>query len=391
MRLNINKFGQKNMHRIALIVETSLASGREIVAGVAKYLEQKNDWSISHMLAPMGQIQPQRLHDWEGDGIIARITDPALHDLIVNKRVPTVDVLGNVAESSFPLVHNDQHAIGRAVAEHFIQGAFVHFGFIGLKQEMWSRMREWGFENALNQNKNNTSSFYLEPHKSQKNSRAGNFEALKKWIAKRHMPCGLMVCSDQFAPMVFDACHAVQRKIPEQISIVGVDNDPPFYKLCRPQLSSVEPYHSKVGFHAAKLLDQQIQGIPCRKKVYTIKQYNLHVRVSSKWIAIDDPQVRKALQIIRKHACEGIQVEQVAQMAGMSRSTLQRRFRVHLQRSVHAIILDQKIKQACKLLSESSLSIREVAEKSGLGCQEYLNYTFKKYLDLTPLRYRSSG
>ena len=125
------------------------------------------------------------------------------------------------------------------------------------------------------------------------------------------------------------------RKIPEQISIVGVDNDPPFYKLCRPQLTSVEPYHAKVGFHAAEILDQQIQGISHNKKVYTIKQHSLSVRVSSDWLAIEDSQVRKALRVIQKNACAGIHVEQIAQQAGMSRSTLQRRFRTHLQRSVH--------------------------------------------------------
>lgn len=378
------------MYRIALIVETSLASGREIVAGVAKYLEQKRDWSVTHMLAPMGHIHPQQLNNWQGDGIIARITEPALLDLIVSKQLPTVDVLGNVAESPFPLVHNDQHAIGRSVAEHFTHSAHVHFGYIGLEDEMWSKMREAGFKNALKQQRQVPSSFYLEPNNTSQNSLTYDFEALKKWISQRPTPCGLMVCSDQFAPIVFEACHAVQRKIPEQVSIVGVDNDPPFYKLCRPQLSSVEPYHAKVGFQAAKILDQQIQGISHNKKEYTIQQHSLRVRVSSDWLAIEDAQVRRALHIIQKNACDGIQVEQIAQEAGMSRSTLQRRFRTHLQRSVHQIILDQKIKQACNLLGDRSLSISQVAEQSGLGSQEYLNYIFKKHLTMTPLRYRSN-
>ena len=89
-------------------------------------------------------------------------------------------------------------------------------------------------------------------------------------------------------------------KIPSKISIVGVDNDPPFYKLCRPQLTSVEPYHAKVGYHAAEILDQQMRGIACGKKVYTIKQHSLSVRVSSDWLAIEDSQVRKALRVIQK-------------------------------------------------------------------------------------------
>ncbi|MGB0418895.1 MAG: XylR family transcriptional regulator [Opitutales bacterium] len=377
------------MYRIALIVETSLASGREIVAGVAQYLEQKNDWSITHMLAPMGRIHPQQLSNWTGDGIIARITDPPLLDLIVSQQLPTVDVLGNVPESPFPLVQNDQHAIGRSVADHFIQSALTHFGFIGLKDELWSKMREAGFESELKRPRHSFSSFYLEPNNTSNNALCYDFEALKKWISERPIPCGLMICSDQFAPIVFEACHALHKKIPEQISIVGVDNDPPFYKLCRPQLTSVEPYHAKVGYHAAKILDQQMRGIAFGKKVYTIKQHSLSVRVSSDWLAIEDSQVRKALRVIQKNACAGIQVEQIAQQAGMSRSTLQRRFRIHLKRSVHQIILDQKIKEACKLLSDRSLSISQVAEQSGLGSQEYLSYIFKKHMGQTPHRYRS--
>lgn len=377
------------MYRIALIVETSLASGREIVAGVAQYFEHKKDWSITHMLATMGRIHPKQLSNWVGDGIIARITDPELLDFIVHKQLPTVDVLGNVPQSSFPLVHNDQHAIGHTVANHFVQSALVHFGFIGLKDERWSKMREAGFESALGHHRHVSSSFYLEPNNSHNNAPSCNFEALKKWISERPTPCGLMICSDQFAPYVFEACHAIQRKIPEQISIVGVDNDPPFYKLCRPQLSSVEAYHAKIGFQAAKILEHQIRGHACHQKVYTIHQHSLHVRPSSDWLAIEDAKVRKALRIIQKYACTGIQVEQIARQAGMSRSTLQRRFRTHLQRSVHQIILDQKIKQACNLLKDCSLTISQVAEKSGLGSQEYLNYIFKKHMAQTPYRYRS--
>ena len=313
-----------------------------------------------------------------------------LLDLIVSKQPPAIDVLGNVPETPFPLVHNDQHAICHTVAEHFFQSALVHFGFIGLKDERWSKMREAGFENALKQHGHSSYSFYLEPNNRSNDALSYDFEALKKWISERPAPCGLMICSDQFAPIVFEACHAVQRKIPEQISIVGVDNDAPFYKLCRPQLSSVEPYHAKIGFLAAKILEQQIRGIICSKKVYTIQQHSLRVRVSSDWLAIEDAQVRKALCIIQKNACQGIKIEQKAQQAGMSRSTLQRRFRTQLRRSVHQIILDQKIRQACNLLNDRSLSISQVAEQSGLGSQEYLSYIFKKHMTQTPHRYRSS-
>lgn len=376
------------MKRIAILAETSLASGRQIVTGISRFLDERNDWSVFQHSGPLGAMDPTAINQWQGDGIIARIANAELLELIQAKGLPTVDVLGNINPQPFPLVKCNDASIGTTVAQHFIEHTHTNFGFIGLNNERWSIERESGFIAEIEAHGGTVQSYHLNQSRTPNQPAGVNFNSVKDWLSNLQTPIGIMVASDQFAPIIFEACHQIGLTIPENVSVVSVDNDRPFCNLCRPRLSSVEPNHELVGYRAAQILEKLINGETLKEEVIEINRHTLHPRLSSDLIAIEDPALLKALNYTREHACSGTSIDAIAKAAGLSRSLLQRRFRQVLNRTVGEIILTEKLRSAREMLRETRLPISLVAERSGFNCQEYMNHIFKKHLKTTPRKYR---
>lgn len=375
------------MKRIALVIETSLASGRQIVVGVSRFLDEQNLWTVFQPTGPLGAMDVSALENWDGDGIIARIGDTNLLRIIEQKGLPTVDVLGNVESPNYPLVKCDDVAIGQTVAEHFLKNGHRTFGFIGLENERWSMERECGFHETARARGGATASFHIDQLSASAHY-GEHLTRIKAWLAERPAPCAVMVASDQLAPLLFEAARQLGRTIPESLSVVGVDNDAPFCQLCRPRLSSVAPNHAMVGYEAAALLEQLMQGHPGPTSATEVKNHILHARLSSDLVAIEDKALLKALDYIRNHACENLQIDAVAAAAGLSRSVLQRRVRRQFDRSVGDLVLNEKLRTAQEMLTHTELPLAIVAERSGFNSQEYMNQIFKKHLKTTPRRYR---
>jgi LacI family transcriptional regulator len=377
--------------RVALLVETALASGRNILAGIGEYMREHDSWSIFHPTGYMGATDMAGLRDWQGDGIIARISTPDILDRLRQKDALIVDVLGNVRESPFPLVKCNDQEIGRLVAEHFTSNGHRHFAFLGFSSERWSLEREKAFTEALAIEKGGVRICHLHPEHQGAAHWDENLARVTEWIGNLPKPCALLVASDQFGPLAMKACERSGISVPEELSLVGVDNDRSFCDLCRPPLSSVEPDHHRVGYEAARLLDAVMAGQRTSERLLETPPLALHTRGSSDIMAVSDPCLVKAMQCIRHKACNGISVDDVAAAAGLSRSVLQRRFKNQLGRTVGSVILSVKLQRARDMLAFTKLSIPEIAERSGFNYQEYLNYIFRKHLGTTPAVFRDSG
>lgn len=378
--------------RVAILVETSLASGREIVSGISRFAHEGSAWSISFHTGPLGAMAPSFLRNWSGDGIIARIADREIHELAASAGAPVVDVLGNVTDSPFPLVKCDDAAISRLVAEHLHARGHRNLAFFGLRGEFWSGRRLAALRAFCQENRGLGFHSHEIIHADRvASSWPGYMEQLCLWIAQLPKPVGIMAASDQFAPDLIEACRRLGLAVPDQVSIVGVDNDKPFVEICQPRLSSVEPNHERLGYVAARLLDSIMREPHFQPPAFTaIEPRILHVRQSSDATALEDPALVKALRYIRANACSSIGVEDIAAAAGVSRSVLQRRFRAVLKKSVLDAILAVRLSRAKEMLAKTDLPLPDVAERAGFKHQEYLGYVFKKHTATTPGQYRAT-
>jgi LacI family transcriptional regulator len=204
-------------------------------------------------------------------------------------------------------------------------------------------------------------------------------------------PAGVLICSDQRGSQFLEACRRAGVSVPNELAVVGVDNDEPLCEVCLPPLSSVEPGHLNVGYQAAALLDALLRGDSPPRKPLQLQPLETVTRLSSDALAVADPRIGMALQLIRDQAPAGVRIDDIARQVGLSRSVLQRRFRGQLHRSIHQEILDVRIKRARELLANTEISLASVAEQAGFKHQEYLGAVFRARVGKTPAQVRKEA
>jgi LacI family transcriptional regulator len=373
---------------VALIVETSLASGRDILTGVARYVREHGPWAIYHEPRSLEEMVPRWLKNWKGDGIVARIQNKQIAKAVAEVGLPTVDVLGVVADCGFPLVHVDDAAIGTSGADHLLERGFTHFGFLSIERENWSQLRGAAFARRVAERGHVCETLTI----ARRSAKSGSWERyeteLAAWIGRLPKPAGVMIASDQLGTALLEACRRAGATVPDDVGVIGVDNDEPLCLVSDPPLSSIWPNHAQVGYEAAKLLEAMIQGQPAPRQPVYLSPGHIVTRLSTNTLAVADRVVAAAARFIREHASDGINVEDVVRETAVCRSVLQRRFKDVFRRTIHDQIVTARLVRAKELLTETDLPLALIAEKSGFRHQEYMGAVFKQRLRTTPARYR---
>jgi len=373
---------------VALLIETSLGSGRDILRGIARYVREHEAWALYHEPHGMGDIVPPWLHRWQGDGIIARIQTRDMATQLAQIGVPVIDVLGLVPGLPFPLVHVDNGAIARMAAAHLVERGFRRFGYFGIEGENWSAQRYAAFSAAVADVQSSVPAYSTPRDAAGRRSWERAQDRLARWVSELPKPAGVLVCSDQRGPQFLEACRRAGVSVPDEVAVLGVDNDEPLCEVCLPPLSSIQANHVQVGYQAAALLDRLRVGAAAPPATVLVDPQQVVARLSTDVLSINDPAIAAALRLIREHAHERIQIDAIAHQVGLSRSVLQRNFRALLNRSVHDEILATRIRRARELLAGTDLPLAVVAQRAGFTHQEYMGAVFKAHVGKTPARIR---
>ena len=366
--------------KIGLLVETSLGSGREILKGIARYARYSCDWQLFHAAGGLSEMIPDWLENWDGDGIIARIQSDEVSKKLSELKIPVVDVLG-VCKNRFPLVHVDDEAIAKLAALHFSERNFRHFAFYGIEGENWSMRRAASFRNAC---ETGESFSLLEMPRRSDATNKNSFQRLQEWVRGLPKPVGIMVCSDQKGLELLEACLNEEIPVPEQVAVIGVDNDAALCEIADPPLTSIRGGHSIVGHEAAAMMDRLLQGQPTGPTPLRVSPVAVIERESSGSRAIDDPTVAKGVKFIREHLSESINNDSISRAAGISRTLFQKRFREAMGTSIREHILTRRIERATSLIEQTDIPLAEIACRSGFRHQEYLGQVIKKATGDTP-------
>jgi LacI family transcriptional regulator len=383
--------GRSQAHRrrvtphVALVIETSLASGRDILRGIARYARECGPWSIYHEPRSLEQSVPRWLRDWDGDGIIARLQNTRTAAAIVATGIPAVDVLGVVRRPELPLAHVDNGAIARLAAAHLLERGFRHFAFCGLDGTNWSDERRDAFGRAVALAGGECTIYRATVGRG---TWEDEQDRLAEWVRSLPHPCGVMACNDPRGQKVLEACRRSGVRVPDEVAVVGVDNDEPICAIADPPLSSVVADHEGVGYQAAVLLDRLRCGELGAGVAVYVPPIGVVTRRSSDVLALADREVAAAIGFIREYACLGLGVDEVCEKLALSRSTLQRRFRQLLGHTVHDEIVGARLKRAQELLAETDMPIATIAGRCGFSCQEYLGAVFRMRIGNTPAGYR---
>jgi len=380
--------GGKN--RVALLVETSLGSGREILRGIAGFAHEEGTWELSHGARGLEEAYPDWLRCWRGDGVIARIQHPSMADRLRDLKIPVVDVLG-VCETEFPLVHVDDERIGRLAARHLREREFPHFAFFGMGRENWSVRRGRAFEESSGTP--GTSFHRLELPRDGSEGGTVPLPEVCAWLRGLPKPVGILVCSDQRGLLLLEACRAEGLHVPDEIAVVGVDNDLVLCEISAPPLTSIRGGHGRVGREAARLLQRLMEGETPPDGPVLVPPRGIVLRESSDANAVADPAVARGIRFLRDHLAEPVTNETVARSAGLSRTMFQQRFRAATGLTIHEFLVRLRVAKAVSLIRHSDLTFGEIAARTGFQHPEYLGHVVKKRLGATPkaLRMEAAG
>jgi LacI family transcriptional regulator len=387
--MGTDKKSGDGVRKVALLIETSNRYGRDLLYGVRDWMRESERWAIRFTEQGRRAPLPTWLKDWQGDGIIARVDSPQIAAALRRTRLPVVDVSAERYSSEFSRVSIDNGAVARLAAEHLATKGFLDFAYCGDRRFLWSRQRGVEFRRCLAE-KGRRCVDFGEPAGTAKPGSDAEIRAIARWLKGLPKPVGVFACYDGRALQVLEACQLLGLHVPDQVAVLGVDNDELVCELANPPLSSVQPNARRSGYEAAALLARLMGG---EKKAvaptHQVQPVRVVERQSTDVVAVADVKVAAALKFIRRHACEGMDVGDVLRAVPMSRTRLEQKFKALLGHSPHRQLVQQRIARAKHLLAESKIAISEVAEQAGFDNASYLSVAFRRETGLSPFAYRA--
>jgi LacI family transcriptional regulator len=377
--------------RVALLLETDMAFDRAIARGVGHYIHSHTGWII--LMDPMTEASLDSLRHWAPDGIITSTRLPAVRDIGTITDIPIVG-FGSYSEQQhrdlkFPIVSSNQTEIGRMAARYFINKRLRHFAFCGgAETAQWCHERRTGFVAEL-AHQGFACDIY-QPDTDSVTSMPSAIVSLGRWLESLPKPAGVFVFFDGWARWVLDACVLEGLQVPQEISVLGVDNDRWLCDLSQPSLSSIDPNVETAGYTAADILHKLMSGQPAPSGVTLVDPAKVEERDSSSYLAFEDSQVAFAIRYIKEHACDPIAPADVLKVTGMSNSTAYRKFMKSLGRSIHDEIQRVQMDRVQQLLTSTNLSVTEAAHQAGFQNMRYLTKVFRDVTGMTPTEYRRS-
>jgi LacI family transcriptional regulator len=374
---------------VALLIETSNAYARGLLRGIRAFIHEHRSWSIYVGEHRRGDRAPQWLHKWRGDGIIARIENAAIAKSVIASGLPAIDVSAARHVPNLLYVETDDAEIARQAADHLLQRGFRHFGYCGDPRFNWSNWRCETFHRQITQAGFDCSIYPPSRNPHGPASWEREQAAIGAWIQSLPKPVGVMACYDIRGREVLHVCRQNGVSVPDEVAVIGVDNDELICDLADPPLSSVIPDTQRTGYEAARLLDLLMAGQSELPLAHLIKPLGIVVRGSTDVLATDDPDVSAAVRFIRAHAREGIKVEDVLRAVSLSRWILESRFEKLLGRTPHEEITRVQLERVKELLAETDLSLAAIAHRAGYKHVEYMSVVFKREIGVPPSQYRA--
>jgi LacI family transcriptional regulator len=376
--------------QVAVILDPSNMYQRRIIRGIAEYVHQHARWRLFIEPATADMVPDPRT--WRGDGVIAYFGDRRTEEFVAKSRVPAVSIERGLRATprQMPVVATDNEAIGRLAAAHFLNNGFRHLAYCGATDPSayWCELRAAAFAAAAHEGGATFSRFGQRQQIARDWPAA--LAALAEWIASLPPQTGVLAVSDARARHVVEACVLAGRRVPDDVAVLGVDNDELLCELATPPMSSIEHDTRGIGRRAAETLAALMDGKPVQGTVL-VPPVRVVERRSSEMLAVEDVEVAAALAFLRANVARSLHVEDVARASGLSLSTLKSRFKAVVGRPVHAELQRLRIDEARRLLATTEFPVKRVASLVGFRDISHFTTAFRRHTGLPPGRYRTQA
>lgn len=403
---------------VVLLIESFSSHGRNVLAGVSHYARMNGPWSFfvpprpvmelsqadaqsakgtrsAHSRMNDGQGLFPNMKEWKPSGIIARIESRAVAEAITAAKVPTVgldvptEMLRQLRKKiQIHEMHPDPRTSVRMAGEHLLERGFKFFAFVGLRGFNYSEEREQGFLQFISGERGHPCAVFNLVQITRPAHYGKDQRELGDWLRKQPKPLGVACCDDESGREVLNAALMAGIAVPDEMAVIGMDNDELLCNLCNPPLSSVIPNSCRAGYEAAALLDRMMAGGKLSPQSTLIQPTGIATRQSTDVVAVDDRKVAAAVRFIRENSHKNITVSDVIKAVPMSRTLLDLRFKQYLGHTPHEQILRVKIERVKLMLTTTDLTLPNIAERVGFEHVEYMSVAFKRTVGMPPSTYR---
>jgi LacI family transcriptional regulator len=379
----------RKLPRVAVLVQTATGWSRSVLAGVAAYVREHGPWEV--FLEPRGfHEDPQVPEGWRGDGVIARLSSPAVADAIARLDVPAVNVswLGEHGPRA-PKVVSDEAACGRVAAAFFLESGFRSFGYIGpIRRHGYQDELGAAFEVALAARGYPLATFVPRDGPTAPAAFYSDRDRFYGWLRALPRPVGLLAWNSESGREVAARALALGLDVPEDVAILCSEHDALVAAVSPVELSNIDQDPHQVGYQAAATLAGMMAGRPAPPGPTVVPPLGIVQRRSTDVLAIDDPTLRKALRFIRSEATAPIKVGDIAAASGASRRALEQRFLKVLGRSPARELRRVRIERAMTLLADTEHGLADIAMRVGFEHPDVLTRNFRAATGLTPAEWR---
>ena len=372
---------RRNMRVVLVMPDLSYARG--IMRGVNTYARPDRGWLLHSAQPALASLST--IAAWNPDGIVVHGSPGEPIDALLALGKPIVNVSG-ADLAGIPAVRPDNVAVGRLAAEHLLERGHRRLAYFGLARTQFARARRLGVRLAARQAGVPLHVFSAFGQSSPDWDRYD--AAHRAWLGGLPKPIGVVASSDQQARVLLESIFSTDIRVPQEVAIVGVDNDEMHTMMTAPPLSSVELPLERIGYEAARLLEAMMNGAAAPSRPIELPPVGVALRASSDLVAIADPEIAAALSYIAANAHRPLTVEEVLGQVMCSRRSLETRFRAVMGRTPLEEIRRTHIEQAKNLLSHTSLPMPEVAAQSGFTSAPSLSAIFRKETGMPPTAWR---
>lgn len=379
--------------KILILHSDSRGAEREFILGIARYANLHTNWILDKE-DPFYRHSKSRGYTYllkgKFDGIfIAGALYEKVKHLIDPHRTPVIVSSHYEIVPGIPNVKGDWDGGGKMAAEHLLGCGLKNFGFCGFPEFCWSNGRQEGFIRAIEKSGYSVSVLGLKS-KIRASGSSKERARILKWLISLPKPVGIMAGNDDLGRELLEICKVNDLKVPDEIAVIGSDNDELICKFCYPPLTSIEIGNEKAGYEASRLMDELLTGKESiSEKMITVTPIRIVTRQSTNTMAVEDQNIVSAIRYIRQNKHKPLRVQDVVDAVCISRRALQRKFKTHLHSSLHMEINNVRCSVIEQLLLETTMSISQIAEKLNFSGEQNLARFFKKMRGISPNEYRS--
>ena len=384
------------MATIGILIERQRTYGRRLCEGIIRFARERTNWTLR--IVDFMNL-PQIAHNKDIDGFIARVMDDRAEEQLRATGKPVVDVFFERPRMGFAAADQNALLVGQIAAQHFIEHRFTNFAFCGYNGRSYSDRRRDAFMQCLEQN-HFPCAVYRTPPSALKDFNnsvvlqerfgfASDHRALRTWISKLPKPVGVFCSHDMRAYHLAEACRSQGLQIPEDVAILGADDDELVCNFSDPPLSSIDQNAFGIGYAAAKTLESMLQNPDVVPSPVLIDPIRLIERESTRIYTVSPPWLSDALIFIRRNISNNITASDVYAAVGKSHTLVDSAFRRTFGTSVQKTIIRTRLEEAKRLIRDTSLTLTEIAAKTGFSTAQYFCSSFSKTFGTSPSAYRS--